>query len=589
MSKAIKNKQPLLPVIILLSFSLVLLVSLVYRVSVADRDLGMIRLEQKQARLAAESGVNFALTQINKIINFSEGSSRLDYLSTEDLAKGLKVNAWQPISSKNNAWFRIISIRKTNELDNEETTLVDESLRYHILSEGRSKNHLYTSSAVIQVYDLTKTFGVFSSLDEFYYGTPIQPWIELGENLDNFIKRNPKIFESNKMNRFGVCQDAELLYKIYDKNQTSPFENPKDNIEIVGNYGKYYEKKGYSPSFGPIYCATPIVVDNHTFRAPLQTAWFFFKRDNAISNIQKENTLINLHSSPSIQAVSGKALAKNHFNYLIDRDTDEYNPLIPQWRPSLDFYKRLSKGSQGIYIDEAGQGFVNNKPTEVNYHPGEADFYSDTYVGPNLGKPEQDVLKDKKFIVLSTANKFNNYNNLDVKNLNGAKIIYSERSVFIRGDIEGDLTIVTPGHIFITGPTNIDSSLNLMLIGGQGTAISTVDLETIIQDNQPSEEFVNAVREWIIKAVIYKPGAGIYTTQTKLFSSVKVNFRGLFAGKSLKLKIIGACLGGNLTRWIDNTENNSLEIQHLTNASNRLINRAYSANILKIQTKKEAH
>jgi hypothetical protein len=587
MSKALKNKQPLLPVIVLLFFSLLLLVSLVYRVSVADRDLGIIRLEQKQARLAAESGVNFALTRIHKTINSTENTDGFEHLSTQELGKALNLNKWQPIGNKKASWFRITSIRKTNELDNYDTKLIDESLRYHILSEGRCKGHQYTSSAVIQVYDLAKTFGAFSSLDEFYYGTPIQPWIELGESLDNFIKRNSKLFVNNKMNRFGICQDPELLFKIYDKNQPSPFENPKDDIEIVGNYGKYYEKSGYSPLFGPLYAASPIVVDQHTFRGPIQTAWFFFKRENATANILKDNTLTNLHSSPSIQAVANKRGGRNHPNSVLDKDTDEYNPLIPQWRPNLEFLKELSKGPNGIYIDEKGQGFVQGKPSEVKYHAGEADFYSDSYVGPNLGKLEQDILKGKKYIVLSTANKFNNYNNLDSKNLNGAKILYSERSIFIRGEIEGDLTIVTPGHIFITGPTNIDSNLNLMLIGGQGTAISTVDLENIIKNSQPGEEFVDAVREWIIKAIIYKPGSGIYTTQTELLGSHKVNFRGLFAGKSLKLKIMGACIGGNLTRWIDNTENNSLEIHHLTNAPNRLINRPYSANILKIQTKKE--
>ncbi len=587
MSKTLKHKQPLLPVIILLIFSLILLISLVYRVNVADRDLGILRLEQKQARLAAESGVNFALTKIHQHINFSANSKSNKELIVEELWKELELNKWQQISPKNPAKFRITSIRKTSHTDDPNTVLIDEGLRYQILSEGKCKGHLYTTNALIQLYDLTKIFGVFSSLDEFYYGIPIQPWIELGQSLESFIERNEELFASNKINSFGICQTPELLYRVYEKGQESPFKNPRDDMEIIGNYGKYYEKSGISPSFGPMYSALPIIVDNHKFKAPIQTAYFFLKRSNTSPRMQEGNSLLNLHSSPSIQKVAKEFTGNNQSKYIIDKDADEHNPVIPPWRPDFNFYKKLSKSSVGIYINKDGKGFRNGEPIDVDYHPGTGDFYSDSYKTPNQAEPEQDQLNNKDFIVLSTANKFNEYNNLSKDNLKEAKIIYSERSVFIRGEVEGDLTIVTPGHIFITGPTNIDSNLNLMLIGRQGTAISTIDLERIIQSDNSTDEFINAAREWIIKAIIYKPGAGIYTTKTLANNSQKINFKGLFRGESLRLKIFGACIGGNLTRWLDNTETSGLEIHHLTNAADRLINRPYGVNILKLQTKPE--
>ena len=149
------------------------------------------------------------------------------------------------------------------------------------------------------------------------------------------------------------------------------------------------------------------------------------------------------------------------------------------------------------------------------------------------------------------------------------------------------MIVVTPGHIFITGPTNIDSRLNLFLVAAQGTAISTVDLEDVIKKNNPTPDFIEAAREWNIRAVIYKPGAGVYSAASLSDSekNARVNFLGVVKGRSIKLHIIGSCIGGNLQRWIDNTERDSLVIDHDPDSVQRLMVSPVSVNILKLRTR----
>jgi len=145
--------------------------------------------------------------------------------------------------------------------------------------------------------------------------------------------------------------------------------------------------------------------------------------------------------------------------------------------------------------------------------------------------------------------------------------------------------VVTPGHIFITGPTNFDSNMNLLLIAGEGTALSTVDLERYIVENSANEEFIDAAREWQIRAAIYKPGAGVYTSTSRPQKGEPINFRRLFSGRSLKIHVHGACIGGNLQRWIDNTEENSLRITHNPQAVERLTVRPIALNVLRLRTR----
>jgi len=587
MSHTQESKHSFFPIYVMILFSLLLIGALFYRVYLADKDLGGLKIESFQARLAAESGINYAIAKINDSINFSQQSFGGEILSSTDLSNLLEKEDWKAVGSKTNAAFRIVSVRKVDTNDDKSTPLIDESLRYRILSEGKCRSHRYTTNAIIQLYDLSKTFGVFQSLDEYYYGAPIRPWIEVCGSLEKFINSNKNLFIENKLNRFGLCSDADLLLKIYTPDLLSPFKQSEGEKIISGNFGKYYRKIGSSPSFGPLYSSYPIIIDNHTFNDALQTAFYVYKRPQTQAKINFENRLIAVNSSLRIQKAADRIESKNSTNLIVDYDSEDYKSFIPPWRPNIEYLRELSKSRFGIYIDETGKGHQNGKPIPVDYHPGSGDFFSDSYMGPNSPKVEHDKLIDNKYIVLASDGKFDGYNNLSIANLNGARILFSERSVFIRGEIESDLVIVTPGHIFITGPTNIDSSLNLMLIGEQGTAISAADLQEVIATKRPGKDFIDAAREWLIKAIIYKPGAGVYASTLPSNSEGEMNFRGIFDGESLKLIIKGSCIGGNLQRWIDNTESDSLRIEHLQNSAARLCLRPLSANVLKIRTEPE--
>lgn len=127
--------------------------------------------------------------------------------------------------------------------------------------------------------------------------------------------------------------------------------------------------------------------------------------------------------------------------------------------------------------------------------------------------------------------------------------------------------------------------MNLLLIPGEGTALSTVDLERYIKDNSANEDFVDAAREWLIRAAIYKPGAGVYTSTSRPQKGEPITFRRLFSGRSLKISVYGACIGGNLQRWIDNSEENSLRITHNPLAVERLTIRPISLNVLRRRTR----
>ncbi|MBQ2592810.1 MAG: hypothetical protein II567_05980, partial [Candidatus Riflebacteria bacterium] len=366
-----------------------------------------------------------------------------------------------------------------------------------------------------------------------------------------------------------------------------PFVSPP-NKQIVENYGAFFKRGGVSPCNGPIYCGLPVVVDNHEFNAPAQTALYFYHRPGTTPMLKEKdtNSVRMMYSSPRIQYTSGNIEKRNLTKNFVDRDSIKYSSYIPSWRPDINHLRELSK-NRGIYINNEGKGFQNGNPIEVDYHPGIITMHSDSYLTPNSSKYEMDELKDEKYIVLASDVKYNGYNNVDGANLNGAKLIFSERSVYIRGEIGTDLIVVTPGHIFVTGPTNIDSKLNLFLVAAQGTAISTVDLEEVIKKNNPTSEFIDAAREWNIRAVIYKPGAGVYSAASldNKDRDKKIDFLGVVGGKSIKLHIIGSCIGGNLQRWIDNTEVNSLVIDHDPTSAERLAVSPVTANVLKLRTR----
>ena len=580
-----KEKQSLIPIIIMVSFIFLLVGLLLLKIYHADRDLGQIRSEKYQARLAAESGINFVIAKMCEAIRTSDRPVAPEVLTSIFFEDNLPFDQWIEYGAKTKAYFRVTSIRKMSIEDDEKTTLIDEGQQYQIITEGSCGSHRYSTAAIVQLYDLAKLFGVFQSLDEYYYGNPLQSYVQAFGSFDNFYKANSKFFENGSITNQGKILDPKLLISMYEPNGSSPFESPADK-KIIENYGYIYNRGGVSPCNGPIYCSLPIVVDSHVFNAPAQTALYFYRRPGTRPVLKGINSERTMNSSPRIQHTSGIIEERNLTRYFVDRDSIRYSAYIPSWKPDINHLREMSK-SRGIYIDNNGKGFQNGNPIEVNYHPGVVTMHSDSYMTPNSSKYEFDELKNEEYVVLGSDVSYQGYNNIDGSNLNGAKLIFSERSIYIRGEIGSDLVVVTPGHIFITGPTNIDSALNLFLVGAQGTAISTVDLEKIITTTNPDLAFIDAAREWNVRAIIYKPGAGVYSAESleKNDSNTKINFRGIVGGKSIKLHLIGSCIGGNLQRWIDNTEANSLKIDHDSSSSERLPISPVVANVLRIRTR----
>ena len=582
MSRIPDEKNSLFPVLVMAGFTLLLVAALVLRVYRADRDLGMIRVEEIQARLAAESGVSYAVEKMRSMIAASDRAGSVEALTAMFFSEKIETDSWISFGQKSDAYFRIISIRKVIGDDDPLTSLLDESHRYRILSEGRCGRFHYSTAAIVQLYDLVKRFAVFSSLDEFYYGKPIQEWVESAGSLESFVKANSELFKSGALSRFGVCHDPGLLYRVFGSDDSVAFKAASESVSPPGAYSRLYSRGGVSPCLGPMYCETPVIVDSHVFRGPVQTASYFYRRGNAQPRITMGNTELAMNSSLRVQHAADSLEGKNPGDMLVDSDSALYASFIPQWRPDFVFLRELAR-NRGIYIDAKGKGFFNQKPVMTDYHPGEARLYSDSYKGPNSTKYEQDDL-DEKYVVLSSELLYQDYNNIDSANLQGARIIFSERSVYLRGEIGADLIIVTPGHIFITGPTNVDSGFNLLLVAGAGTALSTVDLENYIKESSPGPEFIDAASEWLIRAVIYKPGAGVYSSESRPQAGFPMNFRRLFSGKSLRIRIEGACIGGNLQRWIDNSEPDSLRVTHLPDSADRLYVRPVSVNVLRMRS-----
>ena len=587
MTKLTDKKQSLIPVFVMIGFSLLLIGSLLVKVYQADRDLGQLRSDKYQARLAAESAINYAVTKMCESIRTSDRPVEPSVLTAIFFEDRIPIDEWIKLGIKTKSFFRITSIRKLSIDDDDKTRLIDESQQYQILAEGRCGLHCYSTAAIVQLYDLAKLFGVFQSLDEYYYGNPLVRYVSEFGSFNEFYKANHELFDSGRITIQGKILDPKLLISMYEPGGKSPFVSPP-NKQIVENYGAFFNRGGVSPCNGPIYCGLPVVIDNHEFNAPAQTALYFYHRPGTTPMLKEKdtNSVRMMYSSPRIQYTSGNIEKRNLTKNFVDRDSIKYSSYIPSWRPDINHLRELSK-NRGIYINSEGKGFQNGNPIEVDYHPGIITMHSDSYLTPNSSKYEMDELKDEKYIVLASDVKYNGYNNVDGANLNGAKLIFSERSVYIRGEIGTDLIVVTPGHIFVTGPTNIDSKLNLFLVAAQGTAISTVDLEEVIKKNNPTPEFIDAAREWNIRAVIYKPGAGVYSAASldNKDSNKKIDFLGVAGGKSIKLHIIGSCIGGNLQRWIDNTELNSLVIDHDPTSAERLAVSPVTANVLKLRTR----
>lgn len=566
------------PVTVMAVFTLLLVVALFFRVGYADRDLARQRISKTQAQFAAESAIEYARTKLQHHLN----NSLMAQVSSEALIDALDLDAWMPMDGVRDTYFRIISLRNSSDAFNEHMPRIDENMSFEIITEGQSGRHFYSTLATVHVYDLVKNFAVFSSLDEYYYGQPIQPWVEFSGGLEWFAKENDHLIATGKMTRQGVIHDPELLLNTFVQGGAPTFKTPEGSVEFFSNYAGNYRRADDSPSFGPLYSSLPIVVDSHNFNDSIQTALFFYKRGVEQPRVSMGNIMTILNSSKRLQNIQGRTVVSNPEDLFIDRDTAFYCSYIPQWRPDIAFLRKKAM-KRGIYIDRFGKGFVDGNPIDVNYHPASYSALSDSYKLPTSVNWQQDEFKDEK-IVLGTDMKFGGYNNISSSNLYGRKIVFSERSVFLRGDIGSDLVVVTPGLIFITGPLNVDSHYNLLLLGARGTALSTHDLENFITENQPGYDFINAAREWLINAVIYNPGAGIYSPSTPRRTGREVSLRKIIANQDLIVRISGATIGGNLARWIKNTAPGTLRVDWNADAVSNLPYKPYSVNILNYRT-----
>ncbi len=582
MSQRNKGKQSLIPVVIMTGFTLLLLGALAFRADQADKDLGMIRISERQARLAAEAGVQFALDKIIDIVKQSERLSAPLNISPAIFDSEMDIDEWKSFGLKTSAFFRIIGVRKLSNVDEKDTSLIDEGQRYQILTEGRSGRNRYSVAAVIQLYDLTHLFSAFNSLNEYYYGKPVQPWIEASGSLENFKNANKDLFDSGKIDSMGVCNDPGLIYRIFVPGGNDPFKHAAGAQSFGQNFSRNYSRKGDSPAKGPVYCTTPMILDSHNFWAPFQTASYIYRRNGSKPRISMGTSVFAVNSSLRLQQSADSLEGGNPTNVTIDRDSAYYKSFIPEWRPDIDFLRDLAK-KKGVYIDENGIGHSGNSSIEIDYHPETVKLFSDSYKRSNSVQYEQDEL-EANCVTLSSDAKFDGFNNISSKNLQGSRIIFSERSIFLRGDIGNDLIIVTPGHIFLTGPTNVDSNLNLFLIAEQGVAIHTGDFEKTLSQMGNDSAFVEAARHWIINAVIYKPGAGFYTSKALKQDKKVINFRRAFNGKSLKLTLNGSCIEGNLQRWMDNSEENGVNLFWKPEAADRLYLRPISANVLRLRS-----
>jgi hypothetical protein len=462
----------------------------------------------------------------------------------------LPVDRWQRVGDRVDAWFRCSDLRKVSVPDREVTPLFDEGNLFQVRIEGRSEGTTAVLTAVISVTDIVRRFAVMNSLNEFYYGQPLRPWIDSAGSLAAFSAANPDVFRRQEVTPLGIIHSPDLLVKVFAPDGKDPFSGVTGQPMRTGNYSTLYQRDGQSPVQGPLYCETPIIVDSHTFLGPVQTASYFYRRGTARPRVMQDQTVIALPSSRRVQLATNQLEGELPKEVCVDRDSIGSVPFLRPWRPDFSFLRDLAR-RRGIYVDAAGIATRRGQPLKGDFHPGELEMFSDTYSIGNSPKTHQDAGK-QEFIVLSTSQRFGGVNNIDSQALDGVTLLFSERSVMIRGDIGGDLMVVTPKHIFITGPTNPEGTFDLMLVGGLGVAISTADLEEFLEAKQVDDAYVDAARQWIVRAVMYKPGAGMFRRAGRpLENEPQFSSRGLFRGRSLALTIQGACLEGNLQRWMD--------------------------------------
>jgi hypothetical protein len=575
-----------LPVIIMMGFVLFLFAVLGLRVYLADQDLAQSRISRTQAVLAAESGVHYALAQFQRWLYQTETSpgSSWGAFNAEEI-EGLNPLKWQKNGAKTSSQFRILEMTKLNYPDAASTQLHDESSFFSVQVEGRSEGRYAKATGILAVTDIPRSFAVANSLNEYYYGLPLQALASYAGGIDPLVAANPEIFRDGRMTPRGICHDPKLLYQMFAPGLPDPFKE-KDAAESQRvNFGtlQYTSRNGDSPCIGPLYCMTPVVIDSHAFRGPVQTSLFLFRRPGTQSKVQLGQAALALNSSRRLQMAMDKLEGDTPEGILVDQDTYPKTAYLPNWRPPFTYLRQYAK-QHGIYVASDGQGFLRGEPTGVDYHLGQHNASSEQYLRPVAVNFTRDEMSEP-FIVLSTKNKFGGKNNLDSSLLKGARLLFSENSVFLRGDIGGDLVIVTPRYIFLTGSTNDTGPYRMLLVPGEGVALHTHDLEQFLATSKPSLSIVDAARKWVVRGVLYKPGAGWYCNwdAAKNPDSI-VRPSDSVPGQRVSLTIYGACLEGNLQRWISHASSGGIFVWWDSKALERLPITPRVANLVRLRS-----
>ncbi|MBF0409822.1 MAG: hypothetical protein HQM10_20945 [Candidatus Riflebacteria bacterium] len=571
-------RKPHFPLTVMVIFFFILCAALGLRVYYIDSEIASRQIAETQSLMAAHAGIHFGITKIRQAIEKS-GESK------PSIMEELLSPRWRNAGVYTDSYFRILEVRPLPGADNPETPLIDESSLYRIESEGRSAGHSSRVWGTVSVVPVARRFAVFNSLNEYYYGKPITPWIQEFKTLENFRKENFSLFQNNTINNFGICHDPEFIVKLYKPGEADPFNPPKGGSKLKGNYGSmYYSRDGISPCNGPLYCETSIIVDNHQFFGPVQTASYLYRRSASRPSMKIGDIIHAIPSSRRIQKIVDNLEADLPEGPFIDADTVPKTAFMAKWRPDYEVLRGKAI-KDGLYIDSTGKGFLRGQKIDTDFHLEAKQIYSDTYLTSNESQLRQDEMSGG-VITLSTPNKFQGINNISADILKGSSILFSENSLSIRGEIGNDLTMVTPGHIFITGSVNSENSHNLLMIAGNGIAIDTSDLENFIQDQKPSQETLSSVSKWTIKAVLYRPGAGCYGNWARRQVDNKEVLIPVSAarGERVSIQIVGATVDGNLQRWVDYQAFDGLKVDWKPNSVDRLSFVPVSVNLLKIRT-----
>lgn len=587
-SNLYKTQSTQVPIIIMVLFVVFLFFALFFRVVMADRDLASVKIAGIEASLAAESGVYLALHFVQDALNRpGAGFNQPDSLIRRAFENS-PYKKWQKFGTLTGAETRISEIRNVPGVDNLNTPMLDESSLFRVETQGRQMGKTSRSLGVLSVTDLVKRFAVVNSLNEYYFGQPIQPWASESGSLVSLIAANRKLFfDMGVVTPRGFFTDSDFVHKMFSPSGSDPFTLPAGRKALGGNYGSlFYKRDGNSPCRGPLFCQTPIVVDSHQFFGPIQTSGYLFRRGNTQSTIFNGQSSLRLTSSRRIQKAEDHLEGEVPENLLIDQDSDSHPSNLSSWNPDFDSLRKFSS-KEGIVINQKGEGMLRGEKTTTDYHLGKHHVFSDTYLTPVSTRYEQDKL-DENFIVFSTSNQFDGKNNLSKGDLQGTKIIFSENSIFIRGEIEGDLVIATPKHIYITGNLNPQNTFKLFLIAGEGVALSTADLEDFITVKLPNPEDIASAREWTIGAVLYKPGSGWYGRWAKpSIDGAQVFPDWNKMGGRLSIVIQGACIEGNLNRWVNHAMPDGVKVVWNPQACDGLPIVPRSANMFRMKTVSE--